>query len=680
MSAKQNGSTSKNGLVFGFDTGDIYNSYLGRPTDNLGYAASLYNYNNVPGSVTTNLTQTSDTYRGAPIWTQTLTPLDGSGVSWLSNGNNPGLGVIVYGTGSGGGIANRYTGFSIFFKPTVPMHSSPIFTSYSNIGGWQSGADYEDVGDGWFRARVLWYNTVTQSDGKFWAINPLSASLNVPITIYWAGPFKEDLNSTAISQYVYGTRSVTQGLKDLTGNHSLDLTNVTFNADTNPKIIFDGTNDNINIPSSNLFDTQTVTVEVLVKPSATSQLGFWFEKGAVNTQYSLFMENSNIIWRHAYGNNGSQYSSQTCASSNLTANKWNHVVGTYVSGERRTYINGACKVSDGLTYTLTTNQGNQFIGSYNSGGYHYNGEIAIVKVYNRVLSAEEVYRNYLHYKSRFEVPDIGSNELGNSSTSAATSAQLLYDMGNRTDGVYWLKPTSGATPFQVYIDFNSEGAPWVHVGTIDDEDAPSNDPNYHKWSNDMNATQSCPPWDNDELFGGSTPTFVSDYKNTGWSSIPFSQIMIKDAGNTKRNLLYTNEGQIKSNNSSLSSWFGSLKWGALGSDASNTAYATNRVKALNITNFGVNDPVLNSSSKSKLLFKYGEIDGAQDGNKDRSMISWHRHDAGDGVDGPSGLGCFTNRGGTIDYRDITPGSVYGAGQDYPPANIGGTYYYSIWIK
>jgi len=160
----------------------------------------------------------------------------------------------------------------------------------------------------------------------------------------------------------------------------------------------------------------------------------------------------------------------------------------------------------------------------------------------------------------------------------------------------------------------------------------------------------------------------------------FSQIMIRDSGNTKRKLLHTNEGQIKSNNSSLSAWFGSLKWDALGSDSSNSAFSGKRVTALDITNYGVNDPVLQSSSKSKLLFKYGEKDGAQDGNKDRSMISWHRHDAGDGVDGPTGLGCFTNRGGTIDYRDIIPGSSYPANQDFPPSNIGGTYYYSIWIR
>ena len=62
MATRQNGRTIKNGLIFHFDTGDIYNSYLGRPTNNTGYNETLYNYNNVGGSVTTVLTQTSDTY------------------------------------------------------------------------------------------------------------------------------------------------------------------------------------------------------------------------------------------------------------------------------------------------------------------------------------------------------------------------------------------------------------------------------------------------------------------------------------------------------------------------------------------------------------------------------------------------------------------------------------------
>jgi hypothetical protein len=682
MATRQNGRTIKDGLVFHFDAGDIYNSYLGRPTTNL-IGDSMSNYNNVGGSVTTTLTTTGEYYRGAPIYKQVLTPLDGSGVSWLTAGNNPGLGVVH---GGGGGTANRYTGFSIFFKPTVPMHSTSIYLSYSNIGGWQCySCPPEDMGDGWFRAFVLWYNTVTQSDGKYWAINPATASLNVPITIYWAGPFKEDLNVQNVSQYIYGTRSATQGLKDLTGNNTLDLSNVTFNAASTdrPRIVFDGSNDHINIASSNLFDTSAVTVEVVVKPYTSTQTGFWFEKGAVNTQYSLFMENSNIVWRTCSA--PGVYDSMYFPSSLLTANQWHHVVGTYTPGVKRVYHNSYLKNDSSYSSALTTNQGNQFIGSYNSGSYYYNGEIAVVKVYNRALSAEEVHKNYLHYKERFSLPNvnpsIATNTLGNSSTSAAPSARLLKEMGYTTSGNYWLQPTTGTTPFLAYVEFDSNGGdPWVHVGTIADENDPSNNSEYHVWSNNMNATQSCPPWDDESTFGGGTPTFVGDYKNAGWGGIPFKQIMIKDAGNSQRKILHTNEGEIKSSNSSLSEWFASLKWGAVASDASNSAVSAQRVKSLNITNYGVNDPVLQSSSKSKLLFKYGEIDGVQDGNKDRTMIAWHRHDAANGVDGPSGLGCFTNRGGTIDYRDIVPGSVYADGQDFPPSSIGGSYYYSIWIR
>ena len=145
--------------------------------------------------------------------------------------------------------ANNY-GFSIYFKTNVPMASSPIFTHYSNIPGRQSTSQYEDMGDGWYKAKVVWYDTITRNDSKYRAINPLSATLNVPITVYRAGPFRENENRNYVSQYTNSTRSVTGALIDMTKNNIADVSNMSY--DSNAQMYFDGINDYMAISSGNL--------------------------------------------------------------------------------------------------------------------------------------------------------------------------------------------------------------------------------------------------------------------------------------------------------------------------------------------------------------------------------------------------------------------------------------------
>ena len=237
---------------------------------------------------------------------------------------------------------------------------------------------------------------------------------------------------------------------------------------------------------------------------------------------------------------------------------------------------------------------------------------------------------------------------------------------------------AGSAPIKVNIDVDTTGGPWIHVGTIYDNNEDHQNASAHPWSKDFNATQDTGLWQNGATLG-TNPTFTDDWKSAAWNTVEFGQILIKDSGATQRNLLYTNSGQITSNNSSLASWFGSLSWLTDGSETSNSAYGSGRVTALTITNFSVNDPILASSGKSYLLFKFGERDGVQDTNKDRTMIAWHNHNAADGVDAPAGIGTFANRSSTgQEYRDITP---HAQKQDAPPASItGGPYAVSIWIK
>jgi hypothetical protein len=170
---------------------------------------------------------------------------------------------------------------------------------------------------------------------------------------------------------------------------------------------FDGVNDIATIPNNTALDTQTPTVEVWVKTNATTQNGFWFEKGAVNTQYSLFQENSVIQWRQFMASGQGLVSLSTTTATFINTSSWYQVVGTYSSGSRILYINGAQVNSDSQVGTISTNSNGMSMGAYGgtsgSNSYFYNGALSICRVYNRVLTPAEVLHNFNALRGRYSI-------------------------------------------------------------------------------------------------------------------------------------------------------------------------------------------------------------------------------------------------------------------------------------
>ena len=133
-------------------------------------------------------------------------------------------------------------------------------------------------------------------------------------------------------------------------------------------------------------------MEVCIKPNVANQQAFWFEKGAVNTQYSLFQEGGGgvIVWRQYYSNLGYYVDLYLNAAIYINTSRWQQIVGTRISGRRRLYYNGILQNSDTFANTLATNSSGMSIGAYGgySGakGYYYNGNLAICRVYNKELT------------------------------------------------------------------------------------------------------------------------------------------------------------------------------------------------------------------------------------------------------------------------------------------------------
>lgn len=175
-----------------------------------------------------------------------------------------------------------------------------------------------------------------------------------------------------------------------------------YNVSGRGAFVFSANSSAILFPEDSTLNTQTPTVEVWIKTNNTNQNGFWFEKGQVNTQYSLFQEGSNIVWRQNLGSNFSQY---TGTATYINTTNWAQVVGTFASGDRRTYVNGIVRTSDTQSGTISTNTNGMSIGIYggfNGGrGYSYDGNIGAIRVYNRVLSPQEILQNYNEQLNRF---------------------------------------------------------------------------------------------------------------------------------------------------------------------------------------------------------------------------------------------------------------------------------------
>jgi hypothetical protein len=201
-----------------------------------------------------------------------------------------------------------------------------------------------------------------------------------------------------------GTRSNTQAILDWTGNNTITANSLTYSNDG--LFNFNGSSNLATFPENAALNSQAHSVEVWVRTNATTQNGFWFEKGNVNTQYSLFQEGSNIQWRHRY-TDGVLDSQSTTTATYLNTSNWAQVVGTYGGGLKRTYINGVLVNSRAESRTVSTNTNGCSIGVYGgfNGGrsYWYNGDIGVVKVYNRNLSEIEVAQNFAALRGRFGI-------------------------------------------------------------------------------------------------------------------------------------------------------------------------------------------------------------------------------------------------------------------------------------
>ena len=172
-------------------------------------------------------------------------------------------------------------------------------------------------------------------------------------------------------------------------------------------IVFDGTNDIVNIGASSKYLSAYHAYEVWIK---TSGLGTNTVSGILGISYGLtinLVSGGNLQYA-VYSNESSSYIIyDNTTGVNLFDAKWHHIVCTRGVSAYSIYIDGAINRTGGPGSWTGTNiwaaMDAQIGNNPNNVNLLYMGAIAIVKVYNKALSAQEVLQNYNATKSRFNL-------------------------------------------------------------------------------------------------------------------------------------------------------------------------------------------------------------------------------------------------------------------------------------
>lgn len=225
---------------------------------------------------------------------------------------------------------------------------------------------------------------------------------------------------TYATPFVSGTRGGTVasggGLIDLTGNnrHGELVNNPRYNSSNFGSISFDGVDDYI-ITDYDLSwnNTNSAAIEFFCKPNSSTQRAGIIGKPSPDWEWSIMhgengITNSSLTFVY-WTTGGGHTNGPVINISNFFSTEWVHVAVSWnhTTSETSIYKNGILQRTDSWT-APSTNQNrtnNIYLGgaiyTWNTG--YWNGNIALFKVYNRSISANEVWRNFNALRGRFRI-------------------------------------------------------------------------------------------------------------------------------------------------------------------------------------------------------------------------------------------------------------------------------------
>ncbi|MHC4571049.1 MAG: LamG-like jellyroll fold domain-containing protein, partial [Planctomycetota bacterium] len=213
--------------------------------------------------------------------------------------------------------------------------------------------------------------------------------LDPPGSCAWANP-QEDL--VAHWKFDEGT-GITAN--DSAGNNHGTIYNANWTTgQIGGALSFDGNGDYVSIPDDDSLDiTNNLTISAWVKRTGAGSSNEIILSKYDGGQYSyrLFFRNTNVVrwWLSQNGTAGNRAFVDSTVT--ISDTNWHSIAATFKNGTLQIYIDGVDSTgsTDGSISSIKATDQPLFIGQENSGGY-FGGSIDDVRIYNRVLSEDEI--------------------------------------------------------------------------------------------------------------------------------------------------------------------------------------------------------------------------------------------------------------------------------------------------
>jgi hypothetical protein len=264
---------------------------------------------------------------------------------------------------------------------------------------------------------------------------------------------------------------------DLTGRgNNGTLTNgPTFSGGSAPSIVFDGADDYVEIPFETILNDCTIEMWFNATSTKIYQYPFALRNTSDGNNFSFFLDmndtdfgsNAQTMWAY-WNSNGNTYSVVSKTGSNGNFGDWNDSTWRNYIFTRSTTISPYTEhYMNGVKLTNITRNGDQTTKFGNGSGYklalgtilgysglNFPGNQAIVRIYNKVLSPQEIIQNFESQRVNFGITGITTNGLvlnldaANNASYNGSGTTWVDISSSRTDGILTNGPTyvsSGAS-------------------------------------------------------------------------------------------------------------------------------------------------------------------------------------------------------------------------------------------